>query len=49
MDVPSLDAVVRIDPKTDKLIATIPAPGACGALAATDADVWVAGGADDGC
>ncbi len=48
-DVPSLDAVVRIDPRTDKILATIHLAGACGALAATDADVWVAGGVDDGC
>jgi len=48
-DVPSLNAVVRIDPKTDKVIATTPVAGACGAVAATDAAVWVAGGSDDGC
>jgi virginiamycin B lyase len=49
VDVPNLNAVVRIDPKTDKLIATIPVTAACGALVATDTVVWVAGGGGDGC
>ena len=42
--------VVRIDPKTDAVQATIPLPGGCGAeMVATDDAVWVANGGDDGC
>ena len=49
-DVPSLQAVVRIDPTTDAVQATIPLAGGCGAeMVATDDAVWVANGADDGC
>jgi streptogramin lyase len=48
-DVASMRAVVRIDPMTDAIVATIPDAGACGALAASDTDVWVAGGGGPGC
>jgi streptogramin lyase len=48
-DVPNLNAVVRIDPGTDTVVATIPDKGVCGALAASDTAVWVAGGGGPGC
>jgi hypothetical protein len=49
-DVPSLHAVVRIDPMTDAVQATIPLAGGCGAeMVATDQAVWVANGGGDGC
>ncbi len=48
-DVPDLAAVVRIDPKTDTITATIPVSGACAMLLATADSVWVAGGSGDGC
>lgn len=48
-DVPNINAVVRIDPTTDAVIATIPDKGVCGALAASDTAVWVAGGGGPGC
>ena len=49
-DVASMNAVVRIDPKTDTVQATIPIPEGCGAqMAVTDAAVWVANGGGDGC
>lgn len=48
-DVPNINAVVRIDPVTDKIIATIPDKGVCGALVASDTAVWVAGGGGPGC
>ncbi len=48
-DVPSRHAVVRIDPVSDAIVATIPDPGACAALAASDTAVWVAGGGGPGC
>jgi len=49
-DVASMNAVVRIDPTTDALRATIPMPGGCGAeLVATDTAVWVANGGGEGC
>jgi virginiamycin B lyase len=48
-DVPNMNAVVRIDPTTDTVLATIPDKGVCGALAASDTDVWVAGGGGPGC
>ncbi len=48
-DVPNINAVVRIDPATDTITATIPDKGVCGALAANDAAVWVAGGGGPGC
>jgi len=48
-DVPNINAVVRIDPTTDAVLATIPDKGVCGALAASDTAVWVAGGGGPGC
>ena len=48
-DVPNINAVVRIDPVTDQVIATIPDKGVCGALAASNTAVWVAGGGGPGC
>jgi virginiamycin B lyase len=48
-DVPNINAVVRIDPVTNQVIATIPDKGVCGALAASDTAVWVAGGGGAGC
>ena len=49
-DVPSLSAVVRINPKTDAVQATILLDGGCGAeMVATDSAVWVANGGGDGC
>ena len=48
-DVPNINAVVRIDPVSDAVIATIPDKGVCGALAASDSAVWVAGGGGPGC
>jgi streptogramin lyase len=48
-DVPNINAVTRIDPSTDTVIATIPDKGVCGALAASDTAVWVAGGGGSGC
>jgi YVTN family beta-propeller protein len=49
-DVASLHAVVRIDPKTDAVLATIPVPGGCGAeMVATDDALWLANGGGDGC
>ena len=34
------NVVVRIDPRTDRILATIPAPSACTQLAADDTGVW---------
>jgi streptogramin lyase len=48
-DVPNLNAVIRIDPITDRVIATIPDKGVCGALVASAGAVWVAGGGGPGC
>jgi streptogramin lyase len=49
-DVPSMNAVVRIDPRTDAVQATIPLVGGCGAeMVATDDAIWVANGGGDGC
>lgn len=48
-DVPNINAVVRINPTTDAIVATIPDKGVCGALAASDTAVWVAGGGGRGC
>lgn len=48
-DVPNINAVVRIDPTTDTVVATIPDKGACGALAASSTAVWVAGDGGPGC
>jgi YVTN family beta-propeller protein len=47
--VPNLAAVVRIDPTTDTIAATIPDQGVCGSIVATDSAVWVAGGGGPGC
>jgi streptogramin lyase len=48
-DVPNINAVLRIDPVTDAVVATIPDKGVCGALTANDNAVWVAGGGGPGC
>jgi hypothetical protein len=48
-DVPNINAVVRIDPTTDTVLATIPDKGACGALAASATAVWIAGSGGPGC
>jgi streptogramin lyase len=48
-DVPNINAVVRIDATTDAVLTTIPDKGVCGALAASDTAVWVAGGGGPGC
>ncbi len=48
-DVPNINAVVRIDPTTDTVVATIADKGACDAVAASDTAVWVAGGGGPGC
>jgi streptogramin lyase len=48
-DVWNIGAVVRIDPVTDAVTATIPDKGPCGAVAASDTAVWVAGGSGPGC
>ena len=44
--VPNLSAVVRIEPRTGKVTATIPVPdgGVCGRLSVDDDAVWVASG-----
>lgn len=47
-DVPNIDAVVRIDPASDRIVAKIPVKGSCAGLVATDAAVWV-GGDGNGC
>ena len=44
--VPNLDSVVRVDPTTGTVAATIQASPACGNVAADDASVWVASGCD---
>jgi YVTN family beta-propeller protein len=50
VSVPNVPAVVRINPKTDAITATIPDKGVCGELVASARYVWVAGGdGDDGC
>ena len=43
------NVVVRIDPRTDRILATIPAPSACAQLAADSTGVWGAGGDDGSC
>jgi len=43
------NVVVRIDPQTDHILATIPAPSACTQLAADDTAVWGASGDDESC
>lgn len=40
------NVVVRIDPRTDRILATISAPSACAQLAANDTGVWGACGDD---
>ena len=45
----SPNVVVRIDPRTDRILATIPAPSACTQLAADDTAVWGASGDDGSC
>jgi streptogramin lyase len=49
VNVPNISAVVRINPSTDKTIATIPVKGACASMAANGHAVWVANLDDDGC
>ncbi len=50
VSVPNLPAVIRINPKTDSITATIPVKGVCGELVATSRNVWIAGGdGGDGC
>jgi streptogramin lyase len=41
--------VVRIDPRTDRILARIPAPSACAQLAADDTGVWGTGDYDGIC
>ena len=41
--------VVRIDARTDRILARIPAPSACAQLAADDTGVWGAGDYGDSC
>ncbi len=43
------NSVVRIDPRTDRILARIPALSACTQLAADDTGVWGAGNYDDSC
>lgn len=43
------NVVVRIDPRTDRILARIPAPSACTQLAADDTGVWGAGDYGDSC
>jgi streptogramin lyase len=45
----NIDAVLRLDPETDAVTATIPVAGACGMIAPTGRAIWVAGGGGDGC
>ncbi len=49
VSVPNLSAVVRIDPRSDSIVATIRDKGVCAELVATDKAVWVAGGSGPGC
>jgi|GEM_PF-3462809 len=49
VDVPNIPGVVRLDPSTDAILATIPDKGSCGGLAANDTGIWVAGGGGPGC
>ncbi len=46
--VQNIKAVVRINPSTDTIVATIPDGGVCRQIAADDRAVWVAGGCDPG-
>ena len=48
-NVPSMNAVVRIDPTTDAVTATIPSRGACADMAGNDQGVWVANDGGSGC
>ena len=43
------NVLVRIDPRTDRILATIPAPSACTQLAGDDTAVWGASGDDPSC
>ena len=46
--IPNTEAVVRVDPATNKVVATIPvATSPCGGIAATDDAVWVSSCFDD--
>ncbi len=45
----SVNVVVRIDPRSDRTLASIPAPSACTQLAADDTAVWGASGDDESC
>jgi DNA-binding beta-propeller fold protein YncE len=49
VDVPSIPGVVRIDPATDAVTATIASKGSCADMAADDAAVWVANDGGQGC
>ena len=49
VNVPNISGVVRINPATDRTIATIPVKGACASMAANAHAVWVANLDDDGC
>jgi hypothetical protein len=44
VDIPNQSAVDRIDPVSKKVVATIPAPPACGYVAADETAVWIAAG-----
>jgi DNA-binding beta-propeller fold protein YncE len=46
--VQNIHAVVRINPSTDTIVATIPDRGACRQIVADDRAVWIAGGCDPG-
>src|SRR5258708_2377001 len=46
--VQNIHAVVRINPNTDTIVATIPDRGACRQIVADDRAVWIAGGCDPG-
>jgi DNA-binding beta-propeller fold protein YncE len=48
-NVPSMNAVVRIDPTTDAITATIPSRGACADMAGNNQGVWVANDGGSGC
>ena len=49
VNVPNISGVVRINPATDRTIATISVKGACASMAANAHAVWVANLDDDGC
>jgi YVTN family beta-propeller protein len=48
-NVQNIDSVVRIDPTTGRILATIPDGGSCAMVVASDTAVWAAGGGGDGC